>query len=319
MPPATQFDCDGGTAGTQTGTCNNADPGPFNTVAAPGVDRVNNLEQVVLANPAPGLWRARVSVLNADNTLRLPLGGTQSYSLTPITPTADLSITKAATANGAGGFNYTVTVKNNGPSVAQNIVFTDDLPPGLTPGPVTRSDLSFSCVDPPGPADIRCSSPSLASGATATFTYSANLPENAAPGASFTNTATVTSSTPDPNLLNNTAKATVKIPACQKTGQTVVGGAGNDVLCGTAGNDSITGGGGNDLIFGFGGNDTLTGGAGNDTMFGGAGADQMTGGDGNDRLFGNDGNDSMTGGGGTDLGVGGPGADTCLSTESGVC
>jgi uncharacterized repeat protein (TIGR01451 family) len=249
-----------------------------------------------------------------------PIDNTAADSIT-VTPRADLAITKTAVPNPvpAAGFNYQITVKNNGPSTAQNVVVTDDLPPGLTAGPVTSSDPSFTCVDPAGPIDVRCTSPSMAPGATATFTYSAQLPENAAPGAAFTNTAQVQSSTPDPNLANNTATATVRVPACQRTGSTLVGGPGNDVLCGTAGADDITGAGGHDLIFLFGGNDKATGGAGNDTIFGGPGADELTGGDGNDRLFGNDGNDLLSGGNGNDLGVGGAGTDTCTGTESGVC
>ena len=68
LPATTQFDCDGGTAGTQTGSCTpGGDPGPWGGIAAQGTDRLNNLEQVVVANPAPGIWRARVSVLNTDS------------------------------------------------------------------------------------------------------------------------------------------------------------------------------------------------------------------------------------------------------------
>jgi Ca2+-binding RTX toxin-like protein len=190
----------------------------------------------------------------------------------------------------------------------------------MTAGPVTSSDPSFTCVDPPGSVDVRCTSPSLAAGATATFTYSANLPENSTPGATFPNSAAVSSSTEDPTPANNAAQATAKVPPCQKTGSTVTGTSGADVLCGTGGsNDMITGLGGADLIFGLGGADRITGGDGNDVIFGGPGNDELTGGNGNDRLFGNDGNDKLTGGSGTDFGSGGPGTDTCTTTESGVC
>ena len=113
LPAATQFDCDNVTAGTQTGTCApGADPGPWPTAAtgagsinaAQGTDRLNNLEQVVVANPAPGLWRARVSVLNTDASIRLPLGGTQSYSIAGVgDERADLSITKSEIAGSRDG------------------------------------------------------------------------------------------------------------------------------------------------------------------------------------------------------------------------
>jgi uncharacterized repeat protein (TIGR01451 family) len=235
-----------------------------------------------------------------------------------ITPVADLSITKKVVREGTG-FRYTLTVKNNGPSTATGVVVTDDLPAGMTAGPVTSSNPAFICTDPPGSVDVRCAAPSLAPGATATFSYFANLPSTATPGATLTNTARVQASTPDPNTSNNVATAQATVPACQKTGTNVIGTSGNDVLCGTSGPDNITGLSGDDIIFGFGGNDDLTGGSGNDVMFGGPGADRLTGGDGNDRLFGNDGNDELSGGGGSDLGEGGAGADVCTGTESGVC
>jgi uncharacterized repeat protein (TIGR01451 family) len=231
----------------------------------------------------------------------------------------DLQITKSCTPSIPGTFTCTLVVTNTGDVAATNVVVTDDLSPGLTAGPVTKSDMSFTCVDPPGAVDIRCTSPSLAGGASATFTYTVSIGETAAPGQSFTNNAAVSSSPPDATPANNQAHATITVPGCQRTGTTVTGTPGNDVLCGTAGNDMITGGGGHDLIFLFAGNDKATGGDGNDTILGGPGADELTGGNGNDRLFGNDGNDSLTGGAGTDLGVGGAGADTCNSTESGIC
>jgi Ca2+-binding RTX toxin-like protein len=242
-----------------------------------------------------------------------------TVSFTNTRKTVDLKITKSCPSSSPGSFQCTLTVTNQGNSPATNVVVTDDLSPGLTAGPVASSDPSFTCTDPPGSVDIRCTSPTLAGGASATFTYSVSVGETASPGQSFTNNASVSSSSQDTIPGNNQASVTLKVPACQKTGTNLTGTSGNDTLCGTAGDDNITGGGGNDLIFLFGGNDRATGGDGNDTILGGGGADDLTGGNGNDSLFGNDGNDRLTGGAGNDLGVGGPGADTCLSTESGVC
>lgn len=97
----------------------------------------------------------------------------------------------------------------------------------------------------------------------------------------------------------------------------VYGGAGNDVLKGSAsamfhgddGDDRIDGGGG---PFGFG----SYGGAGNDTLtncgqdcFGGAGNDSLTGNDEENTLHGDDGNDVLRGGGGADVLYGGKGHD----------
>src|SRR5262249_54819325 len=50
---------------------------------------------------------------------------------THISPGADLSISKSAgTAVAGGKLDYTITVVNNGPATAQNVVVTDALPAG---------------------------------------------------------------------------------------------------------------------------------------------------------------------------------------------
>jgi Ca2+-binding RTX toxin-like protein len=66
---------------------------------------------------------------------------------------------------------------------------------------------------------------------------------------------------------------------------TLDGGAGNDTLVGSPGNDSLNGGDGDDLLLGGPGNDTLTGGAGRDLLIGGSGADSLRGGTGDDILL----------------------------------
>ncbi|MFT3666276.1 Ig-like domain-containing protein [Piscinibacter sp.] len=56
-------------------------------------------------------------------------------------------------------------------------------------------------------------------------------------------------------------------------GSTIDGGAGNDSITGSAGNDRLIGGLGNDTLAGGAGNDILIGGQGDDTLTGGAGRD----------------------------------------------
>ncbi|HET6575770.1 MAG TPA: calcium-binding protein [Fimbriiglobus sp.] len=129
---------------------------------------------------------------------------------------------------------------------------------------------------------------------------------------------------------------------------TLIGGAGNDYLYGSTGNDSLTGGDGNDTLYGLDGNDTLAGGNDNDQIYAGTGANTVTDGTGNDLIdlsqnavavnyatgFGNDtvigtafndiltgssgtdrlegrgGNDQLTGAGGDDQMFGGDDSDT---------
>ncbi|MHC8302408.1 retention module-containing protein [Pseudomonas sp. ZS1P83] len=81
---------------------------------------------------------------------------------------------------------------------------------------------------------------------------------------------------------------------------TLLGGAGNDIIFGQGGDDKLYGGSGNDILLGGTGNDLLNGDAGNDFLIGGTGTDTLDGGAGNDTLLGGTGNDSLIGGSGAD-------------------
>ena len=76
---------------------------------------------------------------------------------------------------------------------------------------------------------------------------------------------------------------------------TLIGGAGADILSGYDGDDQLHGGDGNDELYGGDGNDELYGGDGADTLDGGVGDDDMYGGAGADTfVFGNaHGNDGV--------------------------
>jgi uncharacterized repeat protein (TIGR01451 family) len=211
MPAATQYDCDGDASnGTQTGTCTpGADPGPFNTVAAPGTDRLNNVEQVVVADPAPGLWRARVSVLKTDGSLRLPLGGSQTYSIAGVTDArADLRLAKLDLPDPAIAgeqLSYTLAVANDGPDAAADVTVVDTLPAGVTY--VTNDLPGAGCTEDPT-GTLTCSLGDLAAGATQTFTIKVavdpSLVATSGEPLAIFNTATVWSTTPDEDLSDNT-------------------------------------------------------------------------------------------------------------------
>ena len=93
-------------------------------------------------------------------------------------------------------------------------------------------------------------------------------------------------------------------------GNTVDGGAGDDVLVGSSGSDSFTGGTGDDTLNANAGDDALDGGTGNDVIFGDEGEDVITGGADNDSLYGGQDNDDLYGGDGDDIVEGGDGDDT---------
>ena len=97
-------------------------------------------------------------------------------------------------------------------------------------------------------------------------------------------------------------------------GAVTVGTAGNDIICGTEGDDRIAGLGGNDIAYGFGGNDQFTGGDGADRMFGGLGNDSFVGGTGADFTSGGPGDDRFSADGTDRIDSGAPGAagDQCV-------
>lgn len=91
--------------------------------------------------------------------------------------------------------------------------------------------------------------------------------------------------------------------------QHIFGNVGEDTLVGGAGDDIIQGSDGADFFEGNGGNDTMIGGAGEDEFYGGTGNDVLQGEDGHDLLFGDAGDDTLIGGAGDDILMGGEGND----------
>ncbi len=121
---------------------------------------------------------------------------------TPVQAVADLFVTKSHTGAVLAGRQmvFNLTVGNNGPSTAENVVVTDTLPAGVTY--VTDSD---SCVVvSSGPDVVRCAVGNILAGGRVTFQLTVAL-DPALDGSTLTNTAQVGSDTPDTNLVNNTA------------------------------------------------------------------------------------------------------------------
>ncbi len=121
---------------------------------------------------------------------------------------ADISIAvagPAAIVPGGGTVEvFTAVITNAGPSVANNVAFTDRLPAqlGLT-GTVllTGSATGLCTVDSTNNA-VQCAIGSLSPGQSATITLPFTVAANVTPGGVI-NTACVTTATSDPNLAND--------------------------------------------------------------------------------------------------------------------
>jgi uncharacterized repeat protein (TIGR01451 family) len=155
-----------------------------------------------------------------DDTSNWAVG---AISINPTT--ADIGVTTSVASAVFLGQNtsYTITVTNNGPSAANNVVLTD-----------TWSTTNFSTISitpsagttcTAAPPPITCTLPAtLASGGSATVT----VVNSASASGNYANTASVTDSASpaDPNTGNNTytAVATVQSIACATTTQAAAGG-----------------------------------------------------------------------------------------------
>lgn len=118
---------------------------------------------------------------------------------TTVAALADVVTTKTgpATATAGADITYTLTVTNAGPSPATDVVVTDTLATGLTFVSATAGGtLAGTVVSWPA-------IPSLAAGASSTFSVTVR----AAQGGSYTDIAASTSTTPDPTPGNNNGSA----------------------------------------------------------------------------------------------------------------
>ncbi|UPA22128.1 DUF11 domain-containing protein [Candidatus Peribacteria bacterium] len=139
------------------------------------------------------------STVTFQNKLNSVSSSSSSSSSVP-SNNADMAITKTAnpsTVSIGAQTVFTVTVQNNGPATAQNVIVTDNLPSGLTFVNVVTTSGTFS--------NGQWNLGTMSVGASATMQLTARMNVNG----SVTNTATVTSSTQDPNTGNNSASATV--------------------------------------------------------------------------------------------------------------
>ncbi|WP_253839849.1 isopeptide-forming domain-containing fimbrial protein [Actinokineospora globicatena] len=124
---------------------------------------------------------------------------------------SDLSITKTAVPQpvvAGGPLNYNLTVANHGPSVADSVVVTDTLPVGLT---ATGEQTTQGTCAVAG-RTITCQLGRLPVDGSASITITADTP-GTVPAGGFTNTATVTSTSADPNPADNTATHTSSVTA----------------------------------------------------------------------------------------------------------
>lgn len=164
------------------------------------------------ANSSLGDWRV---------ILFEPFGGSV-YAVTRFTvidaanPSADVSISKSLISSSASSGHqllYAIQVTNQGPSDAASVTMSDDVPANTTFHSFGQLDgPTFTCTNPNEgeTGNTSCTIATLMRGETATFvaTYVVDAVAN---GTIISNTASVSSTTNDPNPDNNSETASVTV------------------------------------------------------------------------------------------------------------
>lgn len=125
---------------------------------------------------------------------------------------ADLSVSKLVDSDQATpgtNLTYTITVKNEESFAVANVTLDDPLPEGLEFVSLTKPN-SWTCTNPQAGegGTINCTNPNLTANANDVFMLVVKVPSEVAPGTTYTNVATVSSTVPDSNEENNSAPAT---------------------------------------------------------------------------------------------------------------
>jgi uncharacterized repeat protein (TIGR01451 family) len=127
---------------------------------------------------------------------------------------ADLAITKFGPATAPANSNvvYTLNIVNNGLDDAASVTLTDPIPAGMTFVSLS-APAGWSCATPAvgSGGTVTCTTPSFTAGNNVNFTLTVFIPPAAAPGTFFTNIASVTSATFDPNDENNSSTAVTQV------------------------------------------------------------------------------------------------------------
>ncbi|WBQ08244.1 DUF7933 domain-containing protein [Kribbella sp. CA-293567] len=164
---------------------------------------------VVVRVPSAGTVTSLTNVAAATSSTSDPDQSNNSASVTtPVIRIADLSVGKAVAPDApAPGepVKYTLTIRNNGPSDAEQVRIADSLPVGLS---LVKAEAPAPATCTAAGQDVTCTTDRLAGRTTLVVSITAVL-DSAYRGGPLVNQAAVSSATPDPDLSNNTDTATV--------------------------------------------------------------------------------------------------------------
>jgi uncharacterized repeat protein (TIGR01451 family) len=211
-------------AGTSVVTCykvsNLGDDALNNVVVKDGANHVLTTIATLASGGSSSFSKPAV-IMNVDTSVPATATATDLYGF-PVTDTdtalidvllANLHIVKTAPATvnestscSGTSITYTIVVTNIGQYTSVKPIVTDSLPAGTSFDSVTTT--SGSCAHSCSTGDVTCTLPNLAPNGSVTITITVST---SASGGTISNTAVVTSKTPDSDLSDNTSTATTTI------------------------------------------------------------------------------------------------------------
>ncbi len=166
------------------------------TIATLNANTTSTFTFVFHADPATQVVDNTATIASTTTD---PNSGNDSSSASTVAREADLAVEKTGPAEvpDNSDVTYTVTVTNTGPDDAESVTLSDPVPAGMSYVSATQdTGPTFACS-----SAVDCTIATLPAGATATFTFVFHIDE----GTEFTNVATVSTKTADPNSENDTS------------------------------------------------------------------------------------------------------------------
>jgi uncharacterized repeat protein (TIGR01451 family) len=183
------------------------------TIATLAANATTTVTFVVTVNTTVASGSTITDTVSVASTTSDPNPANNTATATAyVADSADLSITNSATpvpVQAGNNITYAQVATNSGPSVATNASFTENAPTDTTFVQLTPLPTGWSCTLPAvgSAGTITCTNPRFAPG-TASFPVVVKVTAGTAAGTAVNDTATISSSTTDPNLANNSATAT---------------------------------------------------------------------------------------------------------------
>ena len=200
-------------SGSSCAASGNGDLNDTVTIAANG--SVTYTVTSTLASSAAGTLSNTASVTTPGGYVETDPMDNMATDADPIIAQADLRLTKTASRPAADPLevSYAITLRNAGPSDAQNVSMTDVLPANTVFSSLI-APAGYSCTTPAAgqPGAVTCTRATLPPSATADgFTLTVRL-ANPPAGATISNTVTATSATTDPTPTNAATAAVAVAP-----------------------------------------------------------------------------------------------------------